>query len=460
MEKINKKYDIIVIGGGPAGITLAKILGQKKDIAIIRPENFSMIYCAMPYAVEGLFPLEKTFKKDALVTDAGADLIRGTVSEVDFNNRSIKLEDNYELSYEKLIIATGASPFIPPMKGTNLTGVTGFKTETDMRQIMGFVEKGIKNVIVVGAGAIGIELALALNKIELNVHLVDMASSLLPNMVDHEMADSILQEFVRSGVNLHLNTKISELQGKEFVQYALLDNGEKIHFDNIENCNVTSQELFSGIVVFATGMRPDISLFRDSELEIDRDGIVVNPKMGTNLPGVYAVGDCTQFYSGITGKTLSGKLATNAVPMAKILGFNLLGQDRKYPGFYNGAATKVGKYYIGGTGLSERIARDNGIATISGYSEATTKFPIMPEAKIVHLKLVIEKDTKKVIGAQIISEEPVTDKIDLLTFAIQNEITLEKLTQLSYSAQPYQSFYPAGNLVVMAAEDILKKYKQ
>ncbi|MBN2829683.1 MAG: FAD-dependent oxidoreductase [Candidatus Cloacimonetes bacterium] len=453
---MNKNYDIIVIGGGPAGITLAKMLGGKKKIAIIRPEDYSMIYCAMPYAVEGLFPLEKTFKKDSLVTDAGADLIRGTVVKVELQNKKIQLEDESVFNYEKLIIATGATPFIPPINGTNLVGVTGFKTEIEMRNIMGYVEKGVKNAIVVGAGAIGIELALSLNKIGLKVHLVDMAGSLLPNMVDPEMAESILEELIRSGVDLHLNAKVVELHGKEFVQQAILDNGEKIHFDNIENCNISSQESFSGMVVFATGMRPEIALFEGSDLEIERDGIVVNEKMETNLPDVYAVGDCTQFYNGITKKTYSGKLATNAVPMAKVLGFNLLGQDRNYQGFYNGAATKVGKYYIGGTGLSERTAKENGIETICGYSEVTTKFPIMPGAKLVHLKLIAEKGTKRIIGAQIVSEEPVTDKIDLLTLAIQNCFTAEKLAQLSYSAQPYQSFYPAGNLIVMAAEEILK----
>lgn len=453
------KYDIIVIGGGPAGITLAKLLGKKKKIAIIRPENYSMIYCAMPYAVEGLFPIEKTFKKDGLVIDAGAELIRSTVSAVDFEEKIITLEDDKKIQYEKLIIATGATPFIPPIKGTDLEGVTGFKTEEDMREILHYLDMGIKNAIVVGTGtgAIGIELALSLNKRGLKVHLVDMAGSLLPNMVDPEIVTSVREEFVRSGVSLHLNAKVAEIHGKKYAQHIILDNGDKIHFDKIENCNITSKENFTGMVVFSTGMKPEVSLFKGSDLKIEKDGIIVNEKMETNLPDVYAVGDCTQFYSGITKLPFSGKLATNAVPMAKILGFNLLGQNRKYQGFFNGAATKVGKYFIGGTGLSERNAKIYGIETICSYSEVTTKFPIMPGAKRVHLKLIVEKNTQKLIGAQILSEEPVADKIDMLTLAIQNELTAEKLAQLSYSAQPYQSFYPAANLLVLAAEEILKQ---
>ncbi len=269
------KYDLAVIGGGPAGITLAKLLGKKMKLAIIRPEDYSMIYCAMPYAIEDIIPYEKTLKKDSLVTDAG--------------------------------------------------------------------------------------------------------------------------------------------------------------------------------------MRPVTSIVDNTDIELGKDGIVVNNKMETNIPDVYAVGDCVQFQSGISGEIISGKLATNAVPMAKVLGLNLLGQNRTYSGFFNGAATKVGKYFVGGTGLTEKAAKASGYEVVCGYSEATTQFPMMPDAKKLRLKLVADMKTYKLLGAQIVSGESVTGRIDLLTFAIQKDTTIEELTSLSYSAQPYQSFFPAANIVVLAAEDLLKK---
>ena len=126
-----KSYELIVIGGGPAGITLAKKLGSKMNMAVIRPEDYSMIYCAMPYVIESLIPIEKTFKKDELVTDAKADLIRGYVENIDFDMKNVKLGDGTQLKYEKLVIATGAKPFIPPIKGHDLNGVLSFKTEGD-----------------------------------------------------------------------------------------------------------------------------------------------------------------------------------------------------------------------------------------------------------------------------------------------------------------------------------------
>ena len=237
----------------------------------------------------------------------------------------------------------------------------------------------------------------------------------------------------------------------------ILDAGEIIHLDTANGPKGPNQEKLPGMVIFAVGMVPEISLFKDTGLAIGEDGIIVNNTMETNISGVYSVGDCAQFTSGITGKVISGKLATNAVPMAKVLGFNLLGVQRTYPGFFNGAATKVGKFFVGGTGLSEKSARESGCDTVCGYSESTTRFPIMPDAKPIRVKLIADRNSHRLLGAQIVSGEAVSVRVDLFTFAIQKETTIEELTDLSYSAQPFQSFYPAANIIVSAAEDVLKK---
>ena len=447
-----EKYDIAVIGGGPAGITLAKMLGGRSRMAVIRPEDHSMIYCAMPYAIEGLIEEGKTLKKDSLVTDAGAELIRTSVTGVDFDGKVVTLSDSSQITYDKLVIATGATPFIPPIPGNDLDGVTGFKTRADLNRINGLIDSGLTRTVVVGAGAIGIELALAVKARGVEVDLVDMEESVLPNLLDRDMSEPLYAELIKAGISIHLGAKVTELRGESSVEQVVLDNGHVIQFG----------ESPASLVVFTTGMKPSVSLVEGSEMQVGKDGIIVNEKMETSIPDVFAVGDCVQFKSGITGETVSGKLATNAVPMARIIGFNMIGQERTYPGFFNGAATKVGQYFTGGTGYSERAAQRAGIETVSGFSEVTTQFPIMPEAKKMQVKLVAEKDSHRLIGGQIVSGEPVTGRIDLLTFAIQKKATVEDLTGLSYSAQPYQSFYPAANGVVLAAEDIIKKegYKE
>jgi len=319
------------------------------------------------------------------------------------------------------------------------------------------IASGLKKAVVVGAGAIGTELSQALREAGLTVDLVDMGCSILPNLVDSEMTEELEAEIIKKGINLHLEAKVVALNGKEWVEHVELDNGRKIHFDTKDECSEAGAATHDGIVVFAAGMTPVVDLVKESGMELGRDGIIVNNRMETNIPDVYAVGDCTQFISGITGAASPGKLATNAVPMAKVLGFNMTGQNRKYPGFYNGAATKVGRFFVGGTGLTESIALKSGFEVVVGYSEVTTQFPIMPDAKKMKFKLIADKKTRRLIGAQIVSGESVTGRIDLITFAIQKDSSVEDMTALSYSAQPYQSFFPAANGVVLAAEDILRK---
>ncbi len=453
-----KKFDILVIGGGPAAITIAKIIQDRKKVGIIRPEDHSMIYCAMPYAIEKLLPIEKTLKKDALITGAQAELIRDKAIEVDFSAKTVKTEKNGVIAYEKLIIATGASPVFPPIPGHDLEGITTFKTEDDLKKIINLVDNGLKKAVVVGAGAIGVELAQALNERKVETHLADIADYILPNMADYGMVEEAQESLIKSGINLHLKSKVTELRGNGHVKEVILGNMQIIHFNHLDNCSEADKDTIPGLVVFAVGMRPSIELFKDTELKIERDGIIINNKMQTNIKDVYAVGDCCQFTSALTGQVLSGKLATNAVPMARLLANNLLGENRTYPGFYNGAATKINEYYIGGTGFSEKAAQDLFDIEI-GYAEFTTAFPVMPSAKKIRLKLIADKQTHKIIGGQVVSGRPVADKIDKITMAIQYGITLEQLTSFSYASQPYQSFYPAHNPMVKAAEEILNKLK-
>jgi NADH dehydrogenase/NADH oxidase (H2O2-forming) len=390
-------------------------------------------------------PLEKTLKTDDIVTEVGAKLIRESIVEVDFEKKLLVSDTGENYSYNQLIIATGAEPIILPIKGSELSGVMSFKTEKDLKKVMASVSDELKEAVVIGAGAIGIELAQALNSVNVNTHLVDIFPTILPNMMDKDMIESPMKALEESGIHMHMNEKVVELIGDKTVKSLKFEKGGQIDFES------------APLVVFAVGMKPSVDFVRNTSLTIGRSGININNKMETNIKDVYAVGDCCEFVSGITGEVVLGKLATNAVPMARMLAKNILGENRTYPGFYNGAATKVMSYFVGSTGLKESDSQKLGYETIVGEANMTTAFPIMPFAKQVKLKLVVDKKTNKILGGQIVSGEPVTDKIDQITMAIQFGITVDQFAQLSYASQPYQSFFPASNLMIQASEQIIIK---
>lgn len=336
----------------------------------------------------------------------------------------------------------------------------GFKTQKDLEKISAFVENGLKKAVVIGAGAIGIELAQALKHKGIDVSLVDLAPQVLPNLVGTEFAQKASEELIKNDIHLILNSRVERLVGKDYVKEVHLDSGEILYLDEYTPCTDNDNTTIKGLVVFATGVVPDLNFIPENTLSIGRQGIIVNERMETSIPDVYAVGDCAQYKSYITGNTLGGKLATNAVPMARILAENLMGKKAAYKGFVNGAATKVYDNYVGGTGLTAQAAEKEGFEILKAYSQLTTRFPIMPGKKDIRLKLVVDKKTTKIIGGQVFSGEPVTGLIDLISFAIQKEATAYDLLDLSYSSQPYQSFFPAGNIVVTAAEKIIKQLEE
>lgn len=446
------KKSVLVIGGGPAGITFSRNLKKLQpdaEISMFRPEQYSMVYCAIPYAIEGLFEPSKVFKKDELVTEMGVELIRQSVQSVDLRSKLVVDDAGNSYEYDKLFIATGASPVLPPVGGADASNVFTVKTGNDMAGIIEKVDAGAEKAIVVGAGAIGIEQAQAYSERGIETWLIDMAGNVLPSMVDPDMSKPLHSAIEEKGIHLVLGERVESMSvsgtgGTSLVESVTLSNGEKI--------SLNAEKDF---VCFSVGMKPDIDLFRESELQMSNDGIVVDSRMRTSVPDVYAAGDCCTFYSIIDGKPLGGKLATNAVPMAKIAARVVAGLDDEYPGFVNGSATCVEDWRIGSTGFTKSVAESRGLEVVEGHGETTTLFPMMPGADELKVKIIAEKETLRVVGGQILSKLPATDKVDVITLAIQLRLTLRGLSKLSYSAQPWQSFFPARSAIVDACDSAL-----
>lgn len=443
--------DVLVIGGGPAGIQFSRMIRQLRPewrVVMLRPEPASMVYCAIPYAMEGLFDAEKVYKPDSLVVDAGIELVRSRAEAIDFQQRRVRDHDGVEYRYETLLIATGASPARPPIDGAHAGHVFTVKTGQDMCGIMDCLDHGATHAVVIGAGAIGIEQAQAYRQRGLTVTLVDMADHVLPNSLDHDLAEVVTEQLTAKGIEVLTGVRLAsfEVDASGQCQAVVLSDGRRIELPGEHD-----------FVCLSMGMRPDVALFAEAGLAVERDGIVVDSRMRTSQAGVYAAGDCCRYVSGIDGQAIGGKLATNAVPMAKVAARVAAGGDDEYVGFYNGHATCAYDLRIGSAGFTERIAQQRGFDTLCGYGQTTSRFPMMPGASPVRVKVVAERDSGRILGGQVLSEVSATDKVDVLTLAIQQRLTLKELSQLSYSAQPWQSFFPARNPIVQACEDGLKQ---
>jgi len=437
------KTDVLIIGGGPAGIQSSRMirtLSPETDVTVLRPEDASVIYCAIPYSLEGLLPIDKIRKNDELITGIGATLIKEKAQKIDFESKKVFTEKETEIEYDKLLIVTGANPFVPPIPGSNLKNIFTIKTEEDTRNIAAMLEKNPKKAVVIGSGSIGLEISTVLKSNGLEVHLVDMANRPLPSLLDKDMTDELLELIKKHGIISNFNTSVEGFIGNERVEGVKLSNGNTINLDGNND-----------FVVLSVGVKAQTGLFKDTPLKIGNYGIIVDEHMKTNIPDVYAAGDCTEFYSGIDKKPIGGTLATNAVPMGKVAALNIVGKEVSYPGFFNGAITTISGYRVGGTGFTEEFANKRGYDVFTTYGETTSRFPMMPDARPIRVKLIWEKNSKMLLGGQVTGYEAVAERIDILTLSLQHGLDAEKLSELSYSAQPWQTFFPAKNAIVQAA---------
>ncbi len=435
---------IIVIGGsaaGPKAASKARRMDENAEITLFqKASDLSMASCGYPYYVGGFFD----DRNQLLCSPAGVvrdsrffwnakkitTRVNTEVISIDRENKSIEFIDlitkeKGTAAYDKLIVATGASPRKPPIPGIELEGISTLQSLPDADFLRKIRDEGtIKKAVVIGGGLIGIETCEALHLAGIEISIVELLPQLL-TFLDRQMA-RLVEKYVQSKANVILNNGVSAFIGENGKLTAVkLQNGTEIPCD---------------LAVLAIGVAPNNKLARDAGLEVGKTGgLIVNEYMQTNDPDIYAVGDCTETLNLISGTPVHAPFGDLANLQGRVAGENVIkGNVAKFPGTIQTGICKVFDYGVGSTGLSEQNALRLGITNIETVFNSSLDKPGFMQGKLLITKLIVEKTSRKILGAQVLGPGDVSKQVAIWAMAIKAKMTVDDMVNadLPY-APPY-----------------------
>ena len=442
---------IVIIGAHAAGVDAASAC-RKKDrtaeiILITKEKHAGYSRCGLPFVIGGQIP---NFEDLIVFSPAFYKMLKlnlkteTTVIEINRTNKNVSVIDKNGISeileYDKLIISTGASPFLPRIKGYEKKGIMSLRTLEDGIQIDQNVKEGAKTALIMGAGLIGLETGIGLHERGLKVTIVEMLPQILPAMLDMDMANQVKETLVQKGLSILTEKRVEEILGEEKAN-GVIAGGEQINAD---------------ILVSAFGVRANTKLADDAKIAIgETKAIKTNQRMETNDADIFAAGDCAEVPNLITHQPSCSQLGTIAVRQGKVAGTNAGGGYALFEGVLASAVTKLYDTEIGSTGLTTTAAKRAKIETVSGKISSKTRADYFPGAKPIKVKLVVEKESHRIVGSQIIGGEEVTQRINALSFAIQKNMTVNELAKAdtAYAPPLCETWEP----IVLAAEIALRK---
>ncbi len=426
---------LLVIGSGVASRSLIQSVKQQyplHKITVVRKDPEQVVPCAIPYIFQRLQPESIKISDDNWL-QVGAEVLDDIVLEIDRDNKQLHLAEEGELSYDKLIIATGAEAIRPPISGYHLNHVyTVDKNLDTLRSLYARLEEA-RRVIIIGGGFIGVELADELSRKEHleSLHLVEAEKQILPRAFDEEVAEEVEQE-LGAKVRIHKEVLLQEIIGEEEVQGVLLSNGEKIPADT---------------VICAIGVTPRSSLAKNAGLLLGNDhGIAVDDYFYTSDPNIMACGDCTSKRDQISGKLAPVRLASSAAREGILAGINLHGRIlASNPGVINNFSTKVGKTAFAAAGMREEDAQGHHyqIAVVNGVfpNRHPVKFADVEENRV---KLIFNQVDGRLLGGQVRGDNSVSELVNLIGTGVQQKLTVFDLVSNQYATHPLLTTGPSG----------------
>ncbi len=437
---------VVVIGANHAGTAaINTILDAKKGDEVVvfdRNNNISFLGCGMALWIgnqisgpEGLFYCDKeTFESKGATVHMEAE-----VKKIDFDGKKVlaTLKDGKEVeeSYDKLILATGSVPFVPPIPGKDLENVQMVKIYQHAQEVIEKIKKPeIKDIVVVGAGYIGVELAEAFKRHGKNVKMIDVMDHVLANYYDEEFSVRMEENLKEHGVELLLGETVKEIKGNGKVEAVETDKGE----------------YKADMVILCIGFRPNNELGKD-KLELFKNGaFIVDRHQRTSVKDVYAIGDCATIFDNAIGERNYIALASNAVRSGLVAANNILGIDVESPGVQGSNGICIYDLKMVSTGLSLKRAKARGMDVDCVDFEDLQKAPFMEtDNEKVKLRIVYDKATRAIVGAQMSSFYDMSMGIHMFSLAIQKKVTIDELKLLDIFFLPH--FNQPYNYITMAA---------
>ncbi|MFA5069182.1 MAG: FAD-dependent oxidoreductase [Candidatus Omnitrophota bacterium] len=447
---MDKRIDIVIVGAGPAGIvtaTTARTYYPKKSITIIKSIAQGCIPCGIPYMFSSLKnPDDNKLSTDAL-QKIGIDVVVDRALSINSSKRILKTEKRGNYFYEKLVLAVGSDPIIPPINGIDKEGVYPiFKDMVYLHKVVQEIKKK-KKIIVIGGGFIGVEFADEIASLKgKEVTLVEMLPDLLANSFDKEFSVLAEKRLRDRGVNVIKGIKVEELIGKVQVEEVRLSNGDILPVDG---------------VILGIGAKPNIQLAAGVGLDIGKcRGILVDEYMRTSHESIFAVGDCSCKRDFFTRKATSVMLASTATAEARVAGANLymIKVIRENKGTIAVYSTYVNGLVLSSAGLTETSAKKEGFEIAVGIAEGVDKHPgTLPGVNKSKIKLVFSKYSGIILGGQVSCGMACAQLINLIGVAIQKRMLATELETLQMATHPYLTSSPTRYPIVLAAQNASHK---
>jgi NADH oxidase (H2O2-forming) len=449
-----KNTNVLVIGGSAAGLGAAlasKSHYPEKSVVLVRKEKNVAIPCGIPYIFGTLEKTEQDILPDGGLINAGVEIMVNEVISVDGEGKTCKLKDGEEIAYDKLILATGSKPIVPDwLKGAQLENV--FTVPKDLVYLDAMKQKlaSLKNIVVIGAGFIGIEMSDELKKAGKDVTLVELQPHVLPFAFDADLAEEAETILKERGITIMTGHAVKEIIGEKKVQAVKIEYGDVLDI------------IKADAVILAVGYEPNTELAKTLDIAFNRDGFIkVDEYMRTDHPDVFAVGDCAEKRDFFTRKRSKAMLASIACAEARVAGMNLfkLSTLKTISGTIAIFSTALNGTGFGAAGLTETIAKAEGFDIIAGTFAGVDRHPGLlnnPHKQIV--KLIAGRENGIILGGEVVGGSSAGELINIIGFIIQNKMNVNELMTSQIGTHPMLTASPAAYPLIKAAEVIAREF--